>query len=244
MSESNQAHLAKNEKRAAAGRANGKLGGRPSGLVVRVCASGRMAGEIRRNGLPCLWSDPAPVYQGGGWWLFTHPDGKRWIVDSGSDSIQPGEYVGKYVPKGRTPYEAIRLASVSKKGTSRIEIPDFRRLETLRGPAYVPGHVWDQDPLRVQAVVARHWEHFGRREWERAGWPMAREKTHRSMTEAMEVAGVVAVECGETWGEIAKAWVRRGRILPHIWGEGRRAWIAERLRREREAADPLAGFEV
>lgn len=225
-----------NKRRAEIARENGKNGGRPSKLRAMADGKGGYAGEFSKGGMRRGWEDPAPHYLGAGWWLWEHAEGLRWLVPMG-DKPGAGEWAGSPVPKGRNIQDALRMVGAAKQATLST-MPDFGKLENGHGDWYFPRHLQKGDVHQTVAAVRAN-QSKEREEWERAGWSLPKEKTRG---DALEIAEIVGLECGETWGLIARAWVKRNRQHPALWGEGRRVWIKERLRRE--AADTLEGFEV
>jgi hypothetical protein len=228
------------DKRSETSAENGKKGGRPPGLVLVVVASGERWGETKRGGLPCRLSKLVVRHLGAGWWMVESPEevGRVWVVDGGRVELVPGRYTGKHVPKGSTPRQVV--AGCQRGGKrSGVDLPEFRAVPSPVGIAYFQAEHWRGGNIPATVKAAREdWEKRGRREWERLGWSIQREKGKTDTGEAYEIAGVVEMECGESWGEVAKSWVRRGRVFPHPWGAALEAWVGERKRRE------VGGFEV
>ena len=214
---------------------NGMKGGRPSRLTVCRDESGGYYAEFKAGKEEHAWIDPKPSYVGSGWWLFSHPKGLRWIVPMG-EGKNPGKWVGRSVAKGKSPVDVLRLMA-GPKGR-KTDLPDYGRIESPYGVVYFPKHLErGSDPETGLALNA--FAPVEKREWVDAGWSLEKERNASGCIPIMET---VEFELGETWGAIARAWVKRGRGTPALWGEGRKVWIRERLRLEAEKA--LEGFEV
>lgn len=207
--------------------------------MLVVSEGGEVTGEARRGGLACQVSGLGCRYAGAGWWVVTDQEsGWVWVAMVGGPELVPGRYKGRLVPKGLTPFEAIRRAG--GVADYAVGLPEFRTLPAYGGEvAYFEARHWRGLPAHTVQAARDDWEAFGREEWARTGWTIEAEK-RAGGEQAREIMEAVTLECGDSWGEIVKSWVRRGRTFPHPWGEGMRAWTRERLRR----ADPLGGFEV
>lgn len=220
--------------------ANGKLGGRPKRLEVEVLPDGGVSAVVAGSRLG------PPVDMGGGCWLFQ--DGRtcrQWVLPVDLGKASPGRYLAGYVAKGKTPYQVAQSMLENGARVKRKAGPLFGRMENGYGVAYYPAECHHESPTDTMKAIKHHWITTGKREWERQGWPMEKEKQMKDgMRAQADIAERIGLDLGRQWGEIVRAWVLRGRKSPHIWGEGASAWIRERKRQEREAKQAAEGFEV
>lgn len=219
---------------------NGKLGGRPKKLEVEVLPGGGVSAVVAGSRLG------PPVDMGGGCWLFQDGrTGRQWVLPVDLEKASPGRYLAGYVAKGKTPYQVAQAMLESGARVKGKAGPLFGRMENGYGVAYYPAECHCASPFDTHKAIAHWWEKEGRRFWERAGWPMAKEKQMKDgMRAQMDIAERLALSLGSQWGEILRSWVLRGRKSPHPWGDGARAWIRERRRQEEERQRAADAFEV
>lgn len=224
---------------------NGKLGGRPKNLVVVVKGG-------KSDPLPSVVVDEEvrvcspPVDLGAGNWMFQElTSGKQWVLPMEIGSAPDGSYVARYVPKGKTPFQ---VAKESQVRAARVpgKAPLFGCMSNGYGQkAFYPAEFHGPDPLQVMRRLQDEWNRRGKKTWEILGWPIEKEKaTQDGRTKQIELVNRIELELGPVWGEVLRSWVARGRVFPHPWGDGARAWIRARRKQEAERLDPLEGFEV